>query len=741
MLAKKKLSVLMLSLAFSSAAWAGLGGIAVRSNLGEPLRAEIDFTGSDSELLRVGLASTDTFRDLKVDYAAALTSLRFTLAQRANGHSYIRVSSSAPISDPYLRFVVEARMPNGRSIREYTILLDPADYDSKADAAPRSQSKPVFEPELPSAAARIAPRAEPAAPRVPGTVIARPGQNLRQLAGSLGLHEAGIRQVMAALFEANPAAFAGGSPSHLRRGARLKVPALARIKSLSAEQVNQILGSARAPEHAAPAAKTAERAAPPAEKIAEKPAEKPQEKAAEKPLEKAAEKPAAAEHAPAKTEQVVKLEQVDASAALAAAEASAALSAQAMQLQQAQKKIAELEARLKAMQPASAAHAAAPAKDGGPSLLDSVMDYLPLIGGGVASALLAAAGIIMWRRRKASAAGSTLGAVLDQEAVGRMNMEAASGGNTFLTDFTRTSMDAGDSSDVDPIAEAEVYLAYGRDQQAEEILKDALVKDPTRHEVRAKLLEIYASRQDKASFENHAQALHAALDGKGALWDKVAKSGRAIDPANPLYGEAVAGEEIAVPAGQSGSAAMDIDLDSELMGELHPEPAAVSAAPADDDDPLRAALLGDDQPAAAVVEPVLAPELDIESLLAEPEPVAPEPVVEDNHMLDFDFHLDDPVVAATPVAEPAAEPMAAVADDNSVDFDFELGLDDGGNKDEAVSTEGMSVSDDPLATKLDLARVYLDMGDKDGAREVLEELIAEAEGTLQQDAANLLASL
>lgn len=104
-------------------------------------------------------------------------------------------------------------------------------------------------------------------------------------------------------------------------------------------------------------------------------------------------------------------------------------------------------------------------------------------------------------------------------------------------------------------------------------------------------------------------------------------------------------------------------------------------------------------------------------------------------MLDFDFQLDEPVSAASPLETLAA----AEPDANSVDFDF--GLDSLGAETPAVSTEGMSVSDDPLSTKLDLARVYLDMGDKDGAREVLEELVAEAGGSLKQEAANLLSSL
>jgi len=254
MLAKKKLSVLMLSVAFSSAAWAGLGGVVVKSNLGEPLRAEIELSGSDGEVQRVGLAALDTFRELKVDYAPLLSSLRFTLAQRANGRPYIRVTSLAPISEPYLRFVVEAKMSSSRSVREYTVLLDPVDYalpSSPAPAAVRPQGErltPAPAPRLPAA-----PRAErEAATRaVPERISVQPGQTLYQLATSLALPNVSPRQVMAALLEANPQAFVAGNPDQLRAGVRLTVPPLSQIRALGRERSNSILAAGRARQAAA----------------------------------------------------------------------------------------------------------------------------------------------------------------------------------------------------------------------------------------------------------------------------------------------------------------------------------------------------------------------------------------------------------------------------------------------------------------------------------------------------------
>jgi pilus assembly protein FimV len=125
--AKFKLSVLAVAMLCSANVWAGLGRINVRSYLGETFHADIELTGvraSELETARIGLASPDTFRDLNVDYSGSMSALRFHVVPSARG-AVIRVSSATPINDPYLRFVVEAKTSSGRSVREYTVLLDP----------------------------------------------------------------------------------------------------------------------------------------------------------------------------------------------------------------------------------------------------------------------------------------------------------------------------------------------------------------------------------------------------------------------------------------------------------------------------------------------------------------------------------------------------------------------------------------------------------------------------------------
>ncbi len=110
------------------------------------------------------------------------------------------------------------------------------------------------------------------------------------------------------------------------------------------------------------------------------------------------------------------------------------------------------------------------------------------------------------------------------------------GDTSFLTDFSQ-SANGGmiDTNDVDPIAEAEVYMAYGRDAQAEEILKDAISKEPKRHELHLKLLEMYAASKNMSAFETISGELYTTLGAEDPTWAKVAEIGIKLEPNNPLY--------------------------------------------------------------------------------------------------------------------------------------------------------------------------------------------------------------
>ena len=111
------------------------------------------------------------------------------------------------------------------------------------------------------------------------------------------------------------------------------------------------------------------------------------------------------------------------------------------------------------------------------------------------------------------------------------------GENSLASDFSREGLGNIDTDEVDPIAEAEVYLAYGRDAQAEEILKDALKKDPQRQEIYLKLLEIHAQHNKPSAFETVATELFAVSQGQGDVWPKAVALGRQLDPNNPMFAE------------------------------------------------------------------------------------------------------------------------------------------------------------------------------------------------------------
>ncbi len=163
---------------------------------------------------------------------------------------------------------------------------------------------------------------------------------------------------------------------------------------------------------------------------------------------------------------------------------------------------------------------------------------MPVAGGLLA--LLAGLGIYGLSRRKKAAGvdssflesrlqpdsffGSSGGQRIDTN-------EAAASGSSMV--YSPSQLDA--AGDVDPVAEADVYLAYGRDLQAEEILKEAMRSTPTRVAIHNKLLEIYAKRRDAKAFEVVATEAFGLTQGEGSEWEHACELGKELDPTNPLY--------------------------------------------------------------------------------------------------------------------------------------------------------------------------------------------------------------
>lgn len=393
-----------------------------------------------------------------------------------------------------------------------------------------------------------------------------------------------------------------------------------------------------------------------------------------------------------------------------------------------------------------------------PSILDEFLDnpmYLGLLGALVI--LLIVYAWWTWRRKKKAQAkfqDSVFGAAAAGGAAAPLGEPTAPPPSTTASasQAASTAPAGMETEEVDPIAEADVYMAYGRDAQAEEILREALQKDSNRPAVHAKLLEIYAQRKDAKSFEQTALKLKNLTNGAGPEWEKATALGRSIDPRNGLYGAAAGAEAPAAPAPSAAPPAAAPTLDFDLGGPSQTQ------APAPDislDEPAKEATasgldldLGSTQTqklAASPDETVVAPSeksaaggldfnLDLGSE-AKPAPAsaAPSaPAAEPSGGLDFDLNLDlDKKAEAPKPAEPAKVDLSAIS------------LDLGGPTDATVVAGKPSA--DPkwqeVATKLDLAKAYEEMGDKDGARELLKEVMKDGDAAQRGSAEQLLAKL
>jgi pilus assembly protein FimV len=208
-----------------------------------------------------------------------------------------------------------------------------------------------------------------------------------------------------------------------------------------------------------------------------------------------------------------------------------------------------------------------------PSFITSLLDSLSGMFGGLDTTILGAgAGLLAlltggWfylrnKRRKNLADFEqgimTSGGLKANTVFGNTSGASVDTGDTsFLTDFSQsTSGGMIDTNDVDPIAEAEVYMAYGRDAQAEEILKDAITKEPKRYELHLKLLEMYAASKDMSAFETVSGELYTTLGADDPTWAKVAEIGIKLEPNNPLY-QTKAG--VAAPAATTTHAEVNMD--------------------------------------------------------------------------------------------------------------------------------------------------------------------------------------
>jgi pilus assembly protein FimV len=922
----------------------GLGEVTLQSALNQPLVAEIELLevrDLASDEVRPNLASPDEFTKAGVDRQYFLTDLKFTPILKPNGKSVIRVTSSKPVREPYLNFLVEVLWPNGRLLREYTLLLDPPLYSP--------QTAVTAAPQLPAAAPTSRPSTT-AAPR-PATQAATPASTApsaladqqytttandtlweiaQNVQGSGSVHQA-----MLAIQDLNPDAFIAGNINRMKSGEVLRLPdeqqigrrtqaeAIAQVAAQNAAwregsvaAARQLDATKRSVAGAAPAeAKTKDslklvsadtgkatsgsdtgaadskaltdklavtqesldstrreneelkgrmgdlqgqldklqrliqlkddqlaklqadlaaqgqapdEAAPPAAPAAEAPAEKPQ---AEEPQAEGAdgeapdynysEEPVAK---PAPADQATT--QQPASPPAVAVEPAAPAS----------------DAEEKPAAPAQKAPAApAPAAEE-PSALGALDELLAnpmllgIVGGG--TLLLLLIGLMMLSRRNAlkeAELHESLAAESVESSFDADMQPHAESFDSFPDELTADTATVAPSEERvtaqtgDVLGEADIYIAYGRFNQAAELLQNAINDEPQRSDLRLKLMEVQAELGDREGFARQENELRE-IGGAGAA--ESVEQLKARYPA--MVAAAAAGVAIAAEDDLSDFSLDDLTLED--------EPSQPTAAPEELDDAFDLSLdelesdldrdlqAGGDNASLSDLDSLSLDDLSLEGGLDLDEPLEPAASKEDE--LDFDLALDesagdnlalsDDLVGfslegeSTPAASEEEEfllsldeeePSAAAADEELTDLslelpgdaaddafdlpaDFDLSLSDeapaepasdsfAAQLDEvnaeldqlADSLEQPVASEEPsappaaraplapsmdlegdddfdflsgtdeTATKLDLARAYIDMGDTEGARDILDEVIAEGNNDQQQEARELIAKL
>ncbi len=368
--------------------------------------------------------------------------------------------------------------------------------------------------------------------------------------------------------------------------------------------------------------------------------------------------------------------------------------------------------------------------------------------------------------------------------------------SSFLSDFAVSGAGAiqTQDSEVDPLTEADVFMAYGRYEAAEERLGEAIKNEPDRPELKLKLLELYHATKNKPAFENSAEDFYASLGddaNTNPMWQKVASMGAELVPGNPLFSGGKGAADLPDLAasqdpglGFSESQVMDIGLDTGVfdaadigassqpteaagdmdfnldfgesapakekeeaggmdfnldMGESQPEPAQEETGGMDFN-----LDMGESQPAAEEEKGGLDFSLDMGESASEATPAGGE----DAGALDFDLDMDE-VSSGPPTAEMSMDFSTEEAEkDDTMSFDLGEGFDEGTTSMPEPTMDDMALGGeaedldigggDEVGTKLDLAKAYIDMGDPDGARSILDEVMAEGNASQKQEAQALL---
>ncbi len=719
----------------------GLGEIDMQSALNQPMRASIDLTsagGTDLSQVKISIASAEAHQRAGLSKSRMLGNFRFKVEKDSRGQAVIRITSTDTIHEPFIEFMLELTWPKGRLMRQYTVLVDPP---LTMPAAPAIPAAPVSS--IPRATAVVAEPPRRSRPSSTTTTTARAPASTGsgQSASSYGPvrrsetlwtiakqvrpdSDISMEQMMLALQRANPDAFMNNNINNLKAGATLTVPSREDILSISprdarneASRQNQAwkTGATSAPDVAeekteapAPAVAAAEEPAPAVMTESRLQLTAPDEETIQGAATAGDPQAGEAESGSGNIEQQLALASETAEANRAQSEE---LSSRVTELEEqlaTMKRLLELKndqlASMQNQQLAAAAEdtvllaeeeeaaaaddavAAAPenvettaaAADSKETLVaggivNKLMDNPILAGLGVLVAMLLGGFLWASTRRKDNQGifddEMTLEKRLAVENTERESnpLPAIPVSETFEAPVhgNAPNTDEGD----DPLTEADVYLAYGRIQQAEDVLQAALEKTPDDAAMRLKLLEVYHAGGNATAFDREASDFRDTVTEDDATWLRVATMGYELSPENELY-----------KAGAAQTNNLDFDMDLSGMDDMGDQ---------------------DDQDVEA--EPAAADDLGLDMEAREtPAEESPE---------NLEYNLDEL---------------------ETTDINFDETEED---------ADGLLDASDEVSTKLDLARAYLDMGDPEGARSILDEVLEEGNEAQKDEAGKLIAEI
>lgn len=405
-----------------------------------------------------------------------------------------------------------------------------------------------------------------------------------------------------------------------------------------------------------------------------------------------------------------------------------------------------------------------------PSLIEQLMsEPLYLAGGAAVLLLLGGLGFVAVKRGKQGGGKKKTPAKKKEEkdegsSTGRMAAPIAPSPDTG--DFTNAPAQAApaastDSEEVDPIGEADLFLTFGRDAQAEEVLKEALKKNPNNMPVKLKLLSIYANRKDTNSFYSYAREIKES--GDEVAWQQAVAMGRELDPSNPFYGgdagavDAAGGKAAAAPApavdfdlgfGSSAPAApkfasqntvvLEAQAAQEKTAIMSQEELqrAAQATPMDFDitgtnpgmQAIGAAGSGQQESAVVNMDDLVFDVTATHPKVPASAPAAAAPAEDSGLAFTLDFPLDSKPASVTPARDLGLDEIT-------------LNLDKTGTSVSAGATAQKDERWQEVATKLDLAKAYQEMGDAAGAREILEEVLRDGDEQQRDSAQTLMQQL